>query len=166
MPDDKLTSEYSDIRTKYRNLLTSKIFEKSEQIKNEFKSFAKIHGLSVSSIPDSLEAYSGDKIKIKLTFMTPQPDRAQGLLTIFFTSPKEFYLNIAHTTEPLKEIYPDEKVTSAALKDIKNSYEDLLISDVYITSIDKDQLSSSGKEIRYSHFIDIIEELYSEPRKF
>ena len=166
MPDNSLSIEYSDIKTKYRNLLTSKIFEKSEQIKNEFRSFAKINGLTVSSVPDSLEAYSGDKMKIKLTFMTPQPDRAQGQLTIFFTSPKEFYLNIAHTPEPLKEIYPGENVTASNLKELKDTYEDLLISDVYITSIDRDQLTASGKETRYSHFIDIIEELYSEPRKF
>ncbi len=163
--DNKMSSEYSAVLIKYRNLLTSKILEKSEQIKNEFKSFAKVNGLSISSIPDAIEAYAGDKIKLKLSFMTPQPDRAQAHLTIFFTSPKEFYLIISHTPEPVKEFYEGEKVSAGDLKVLKNLYEDLFISDVYLVSYDKDQLTV-GDAARYSNFIDIIEELYKEPRKF
>jgi hypothetical protein len=165
-PDEtRPEKEYSEVLTKYRNLLTTKIFEKSEQIKNEFRSFAKVNGMSVITVPDAIEAYTGDKIRLKLTFMAPQPDRAQINLTLFFTSPKEFYLSIAHTPEPLKEFYPGEKITDEDLRYLKELYEDLFISNVYIICYDKDHLIA-GDETRYSSFIDIIEELYQEPRKF
>jgi hypothetical protein len=161
-----LAAVYEERLNKYRDLLTTKIFEKTEQIKEEYRIFARTNGLTVTAVPDSLEAYEGDKLKIKLSFLKPMPDRAQIFLTVYFTSPKEFYINIYHTSEILSEVFSGENITQDDLNRVDKLHNELQTSDVFLSYYDRDRISDSREDEKFNSFMEILEELYRAPRKF